>query len=153
HAWWLEDYAFFMALKDAHGGAAWTSWDRGAALRDSVALEQWRERLAHAIERYRVEQFLFYSQFEALRRACAERGIRIMGDLPIYVAHDSADVWSDPNDFKLRPDGRPLVQAGVPPDYFSATGQLWGNPIYDWDAMHADGYSWWIRRLRAAFEL
>ena len=153
HAWWLEDYAFFMALKDAHGGAAWTTWERGAALRDPTALEQWGERLAHAIERYRVEQYLFYSQFESLRRACAERGIRIMGDLPIYVAHDSADVWSDPNDFKLRPDGRPLVQAGVPPDYFSATGQLWGNPIYDWDAMDADGYSWWIRRLRAAFEL
>jgi 4-alpha-glucanotransferase len=116
-------------------------------------LQVWRERLAPSVQRYRVEQYLFYSQFEVLRRASAERGIRLMGDLPIYVAHDSADVWANPMAFKLREDGRPLVQAGVPPDYFSATGQLWGNPIYDWEAMHANGYAWWIRRLRAAFEL
>ncbi len=153
HASWLEDYALFMALKQAHDGAAWTGWDRGAASRDPVALAEWRKRLAVDVQRYRVEQFFFYVQFEGLRRAARERGIRIMGDLPIYVAHDSADVWANPRAFKLREDGRPLVQAGVPPDYFSATGQLWGNPIYDWDAMHADGYTWWIRRLRAAFEL
>ena len=153
HASWLEDYAMFMALKEAHGGIAWTAWEAGAAAREPAAMDEWRRRLAGQIERYRVEQYLFYSQFAALRRACRERGIHIMGDLPIYVAHDSADVWSDRHDFKLRDDGRPVVQAGVPPDYFSATGQLWGNPIYDWDAMHADGYAWWIHRLRAAFEL
>jgi len=151
-AWWLDDYALFMALKDAHGGAAWTTWERGAASRAPAALARSREQLAPAIQRYRIEQYLFYSQFNALRDACRAHGIRIMGDLPIYVAHDSADVWADRGSFKLREDGRPLVQAGVPPDYFSATGQLWGNPIYDWEAMHADGYSWWIRRLRAAFE-
>ena len=149
---WLDDYALFRALKDAHGGAAWTTWERGAALRQPAALARWREQLAPGIQRYRVEQYLFFVQFNALREACRAHGIRIMGDLPIYVAHDSADVWADPHSFKLREDGRPLVQAGVPPDYFSATGQLWGNPIYDWDAMHADGYSWWIRRLRAAFD-
>jgi 4-alpha-glucanotransferase len=151
-AWWLDDYALFMALKDAHGGVAWHTWDPGAAFRDPTALAKWRERLAPSIDRYRIEQYLFYSQFNALRDACRERGVRIMGDLPIYVAHDSADVWADRRSFKLREDGRPLVQAGVPPDYFSATGQLWGNPIYDWEAMRADGFSWWIRRLRAAFE-
>jgi 4-alpha-glucanotransferase len=150
-SWWLDDYAMFMASKDAHGGAAWTEWEPSLAAREASAMTEWRTRLAHAIERYRVEQYFFYSQFDALHRAARSRGIRIMGDLPIYVAHDSADVWANPKSFKLRPDGRPLVQAGVPPDYFSATGQLWGNPIYDWDAMKADGYSWWIRRLRHAF--
>jgi 4-alpha-glucanotransferase len=153
HASWLDDYALFMALKDAHGGVSWISWEHGAASHDATALESWRKRLAPQVERYRIEQYLFYSQFDALRRACTARGIQIMGDLPIYVAHDSADVWADRHDFKLREDGRPLVQAGVPPDYFSATGQLWGNPIYNWDAMHDDGYAWWIRRLRFAFEL
>lgn len=152
HADWLDDYALFMALKGAHGGVAWTDWERGAALRDPSALSTWRDRLAVDIEHYRREQFLFYSQLGALRAAARERGIRLMGDLPIYVAHDSADVWANPEFFKLDPDGRLRAQAGVPPDYFSATGQLWGNPIYDWDALRASGYAWWIRRLRNAFE-
>ena len=150
-SWWLDDYAMFMACKEANAGVAWTAWEPALASREPAAMQAWRTRLAHAIERYRVEQFLFYSQFDALRLAAKDRGIQLMGDLPIYVAHDSADVWANPKAFKLRADGRPLVQAGVPPDYFSATGQLWGNPIYDWDAMKADGYSWWIRRLRHAF--
>ena len=152
-AWWLDDYALFMALKDAHGGHAWVTWEPGASTREPAALDDWRRRLASQVERYRVEQYLFYAQWKGIRRGAAQRGIRIMGDLPIYVAHDSADVWANREGFKLQPDGRPIVQAGVPPDYFSATGQLWGNPIYDWAAMHADGYAWWIRRLRAAFEL
>lgn len=152
-AWWLEDFALFMALKHAHGGAPWTDWEDGAARREPVALDAWRARLADDIERVRREQFLFFTQFEALKAACTARGIRLMGDLPIYVAHDSADVWANPSLFKLDARGRPAVQAGVPPDYFSATGQLWGNPIYDWDALHATGYDWWVRRLRAAFEL
>src|SRR5687767_894138 len=149
---WLEDYALFMALKQAHGGVAWTDWDPGAALRDPAALDAWRTQLAGEVEHYRREQALFFSQFGALKEACRERGIRLMGDVPIYVAHDSADVWVNRRLFKLDDHGRLLVQAGVPPDYFSATGQLWGNPIYDWDAMKADGYAWWIRRLRTAFE-
>ena len=151
HADWLEDYALFMALKHAHGGVAWTAWDAGAARRDPAALEAWRTRLADDIEHVRREQYLFHHQFGALRAACAARGIRLMGDLPIYVAHDSADVWANPTLFKLGAGGHPLVQAGVPPDYFSATGQLWGNPIYDWDALRATNYAWWVKRIRAAF--
>jgi len=151
--WWLEDYALFMALKEEHGGVAWTEWDPGAALRDPPALATWRDRLADSIERYRREQWLFFSQFHALKQASKDRGIDLMGDVPIYVAHDSADVWANPSLFKLDDQGRLLAQAGVPPDYFSATGQLWGNPIYDWEAMRAEGYAWWIRRMRAAFEL
>ncbi len=151
--WWLEDYALFMALKHAHGGRPWTEWDPGAALRDPTALEGWRSRLADSVEHYRREQRFFFTQFHTLKQACSDRGIQLMGDLPIYVAHDSADVWSNPSLFKLDDRGRLLVQAGVPPDYFSATGQLWGNPIYDWSAMRAQGYDWWIRRMRAAFDL
>lgn len=150
---WLEDYALFMALKHAHGGVAWTEWEGGAARRDPAALHDWRMRLANSVEHYRREQYFFFAQFHALKRACTERGIRLMGDLPIYVAHDSADVWSHRGLFKLDAQGRPTVQAGVPPDYFSATGQLWGNPIYDWEALRAQGYDWWIRRMRAAFHL
>ena len=153
HAGWLEDYALFMALKHAHGGVAWTEWDAGAARRDPAALDLWRERLADDIEHVRREQYLFFGQFNALKKACAARNIRLMGDLPIYVAHDSADVWANPKLFKLDKHGRPKVQAGVPPDYFAATGQLWGNPIYDWAALHATGYDWWIRRIRAAFTM
>ena len=151
--WWLEDYALFMALKDAHGGVAWTDWEPGAALRDPAALDQWRSKLAPEIEQYRREQALFFAQFDTLRQGARERGISLMGDVPIYVAHDSADAWANRSLFKLDAEGRPLVQAGVPPDYFSATGQLWGNPIYDWDEMAAQGYAWWIRRMRSAFEL
>ena len=149
---WLEDYALFMALKHAHGGAPWTDWEHGAARRDPGALDDWRTRLASDLEYYRREQYLFFTQFHALKRACTDRGIRLMGDVPIYVAHDSADVWSNPTLFKLDERGHPTVQAGVPPDYFSVTGQLWGNPIYDWDALRAQGYEWWIRRMRAAFQ-
>lgn len=152
-AWWLDDYALFMACKDAHGGVAWPDWAPALARRESGALAEWGTRLAAEVERYKVEQYFFFSQFNALRKAAADRGIRLMGDLPIYVAHDSADVWASPQEFKLTAEGRPLVQAGVPPDYFSATGQLWGNPIYDWDAMARDGFRWWIRRVKSAFEL
>lgn len=150
-SWWLEDYALFMALKDAHVGVAWPDWERGAALRDPAALEGWRTRLADEVEHYRREQALFFRQFRALRAACRDRGVRLMGDVPIYVAHDSADVWANRSLFRLDENGRLLAQAGVPPDYFSATGQLWGNPIYDWDAMREDGYAWWTRRMRSAF--
>jgi 4-alpha-glucanotransferase len=148
---WLEDYALFMALKEAHGGVAWTEWEPGAALREPDALEAWRERLVDQVEHHRRVQWLFFSQFAELRRAAGERGIRLMGDLPIYVAHDSADVWANRSLFKLDERGERVVQAGVPPDYFSATGQLWGNPIYDWDEMRHREYDWWIRRIQAAF--
>ncbi len=148
---WLEDYALFMALKAAHDGVAWTEWEPGAALREPDAIEAWRIRLADRVEHYRREQWLFHSQLAAIKRAAAVRNIRLMGDLPIYVAHDSADVWAHRSLFKLDHLGRLLVQAGVPPDYFSETGQLWGNPIYDWEEMKRRDYDWWIRRVRAAF--
>ena len=150
---WLPDFALFMALKAAHDGAAWVDWPAPLAQRDPTALAEWRQALAHAIERVQHEQFLFHTQFAALRTAARARGIRLMGDLPIYVAHDSADVWANPALFRLDASGRPTVQAGVPPDYFSASGQLWGNPLYDWEHHARTGYGWWIDRLRAAFEL
>jgi 4-alpha-glucanotransferase len=151
HDKWLADYALFIALKNAHGGVAWTAWEPGAALREAAALDAWRGKLASDIETVKREQYFFFAQFAALRRAAADRGIKLMGDLPIYVAHDSADVWANRELFRLAPDGRPLVQAGVPPDYFSATGQLWGNPIYDWEAMAQTGFAWWIERVRHTF--
>jgi 4-alpha-glucanotransferase len=148
---WLPDFALFMALKDAHGGAPWHAWPREYALRDASALANASRRLAGSIARIEAEQFLFATQWRVLREAAAARGVQLMGDVPIYVAHDNADVWTHRHLFRLHPDGRLRVQAGVPPDYFSATGQLWGNPLYDWEAVRADGYAWWIARLRAAF--
>ncbi len=149
HAW-LDDYAVFTALKQAHGGAAWTSWPSALAAREPDALQNFRAAHLREIEQVRMEQYAFFAQFQALKRACAERGIRLMGDLPIYVAHDSADVWANRELFQLDAAGNLRVQAGVPPDYFSETGQLWGNPLYDWDALRAQGYRWWIERMRAA---
>ena len=147
---WLPDYALFMALKEAHGGASWTAWERGAADREPEALRTWREKLRPAIVRCYKEQYVFAGQLRALRTACAAQNIQLMGDVPIFVAHDSADVWANRSLFKLNSDGTLIAQAGVPPDYFSETGQLWGNPLYDWDAMARDGYRWWIERMRAA---
>ncbi len=151
NAWWLEDFALFMALKDAHGGVQWTKWDDGARRRDPVALHHWRDELATEIEHHRRVQHFFFQQWGDVRQHCARVGVQIMGDLPIYVAHDSADVWAEPGYFQLDDMGHTKVQAGVPPDYFSATGQLWGNPIYNWEAMRADGFAWWIKRMRAMF--
>jgi 4-alpha-glucanotransferase len=151
-AHWLPDYALFMALKQAHGGVAWPQWERGAAQRSPEALSTWRTKLAPEIERIYKQQYVFFGQYNALRQACRERGVKLMGDVPIYVAHDSADVWANPSQFQLHADGTLKVQAGVPPDYFSETGQLWGNPLYDWERMQADGYSWWIARMRAGLQ-
>ncbi len=148
---WLEEYALFMALKEAHDNAPWTAWDPGAALREPAALAAWRTKLAPLIARHRIEQYLFFTQLRALRASAAERGVQFIGDLPIYVAHDSADVWANRELFQLHDDGSLRVQAGVPPDYFSETGQLWGNPLYDWSACRATGYAWWIARVRQAF--
>lgn len=153
HASWLDDYALFMALKQEHGGAAWTLWPRPLALREPGALARARERLTAGIAAQKYAQYIFFRQWGRLRAACEERGIRLLGDVPIYVAHDSADVWANPGLFQLDENGNPRVVAGVPPDYFSATGQLWGNPIYRWDAMKRSGYAWWIERLRATLAL
>ena len=124
--------AFFMACKVAHDGAGWNSWETGIAQRRTEAISEWTSRLAGDIDGIKYWQFEFFQQWLDLRAYCGERGIGIIGDIPIYVAHDSVDVWQNPELFCLDEKGNPTKVAGVPPDYFSATGQLWGNPIYDW---------------------
>jgi 4-alpha-glucanotransferase len=149
HASWLDDYALFRALKDAHGGVAWNEWEPALVRRTPAAIERAREHLHEQVEAHMFNQFLFFRQWFALKSYCNERGVSIVGDLPIFVAQDSADVWTNPEQFKLDKNGKPLVVAGVPPDYFSTTGQLWGNPLYNWERMQADGFKWWIERVRA----
>ncbi|MCX7008490.1 MAG: 4-alpha-glucanotransferase [Kiritimatiellaeota bacterium] len=153
HAGWLDDYALFMAIKAAHGGGSWTDWPAEFARRDAAALTAARERWRAEIEDVRIQQFIFDRQWQALRQLARHAGIQIIGDAPIFVAQDSADVWANRELFYLDDHGRPTVVAGVPPDYFSATGQLWGNPLYRWDAHAATGYAWWIARLRRTLEL
>ncbi len=150
---WLDDFALFMALKAENGGKAWPEWPRAIAVREPAALEAARLRLAAAISIHKTTQFFFFEQWKALHALCRERGIRLMGDLPIFVAHDSADVWAHPEIFFLASDGRPSFVAGVPPDYFSATGQLWGNPLYRWDVLARSGYRFWVDRFRGALRL
>ena len=149
---WLDDFALFMALKQRHGYTVWSQWEPAIRRRDPAALASWRETLVEPIAIHKFLQFAFFSQWQDLRDYARSHRIRLMGDLPIYVAHDSADVWVNPQYFELDADGNPTVVAGVPPDYFSATGQLWGNPIYRWPALAQDGYRWWLRRFRAAFD-
>jgi 4-alpha-glucanotransferase len=150
---WLGDYALFMAVKAAHGGeAVWSRWEPDIAARKPAALQEWRARLAEEIEALEFAQYMFFRQWRSLHSYAGERGIRIMGDLPIYVAHDSADVWANPDLFQLDAAGDPAVMSAVPPDYFSATGQLWGNPIYRWDRMKQAGFRWWIDRVSAALK-
>jgi 4-alpha-glucanotransferase len=132
---------------------AWTSWDAAIRRRDPQALSEWSKKLGPELKAYKYWQFEFFQQWERLKAYCQQHGIRFMGDVPIYVAHDSADVWAHPDLFYLDDQGRPTVISGVPPDYFSATGQLWGNPVYRWDVLAANGYKWWIERFRASLAL
>jgi 4-alpha-glucanotransferase len=150
---WLEDFALFMALKEEHGGREWTRWDPPLAAREPAAIDAARRRLAPALHAHRFAQFAFFAQWAKLRAACRARGIALLGDVPIYVAHDSADVWAHRELFRLDARGEPTAIAGVPPDYFSETGQLWGNPLYAWDVHERTGFAWWIERMRAAFAL
>ncbi len=150
---WLDDFALFTALKAYHQGAAWTHWEPGARDRDPKSLARWREQLAEPIAAQKFIQFVFYEQWRELREYARARGVRIMGDLPIYVAHDSADVWAHRQYFHLDAQGNPTAVSGVPPDYFSQTGQLWGNPIYRWDVLAEDGYGWWLDRFRATLKM
>lgn len=152
-AGWLEDYALFRAMKDARGGAAWNRWEREMVRREPAALSAAREGLREEMLAHKFYQFLFFRQWAALKSYCHAKGIKIVGDIPIFVAYDSADVWVNPHLFKLNTDGSPRVVAGVPPDYFSATGQLWGNPLYDWDARKAEVIAWWIERIRSTLHL
>ncbi len=153
HAGWLEDYALFMALHDAHDGREWTTWNPAIARREPSALAAARQQLSEGLRYHRFTQWVFFEEWGELRRAAAQKGIQIVGDIPIFVAHHSADVWAHPELFFLDARGQPTVVAGVPPDYFSKTGQRWGNPLYRWDVLARQGYRWWIERFRAVFEL
>jgi 4-alpha-glucanotransferase len=148
-AGWLDDFALFMALKKRHNHAHWLSWPADLVRREPAALDRARRELADAVGYYKFGQFLFRRQWTAVKRYANDRDIRLMGDVPIFVASDSADVWANPGLFLLDAERRPRVVAGVPPDYFSSTGQLWGNPLYNWEALKRTGYAWWVDRLRA----
>lgn len=153
NAFWLEDYALYMAVKDARGGMSFTLWEEDVRLRREPALEKCRQEYAKEIEFYMFLQFLFAEQWKKLKAYANEQGIEIVGDIPIYVSADSADVWANPRLFQLDEDGIPLAVAGCPPDAFSATGQLWGNPLYDWDYHKETGYEWWMQRISYCYQL
>jgi 4-alpha-glucanotransferase len=153
-AYWLDDFALFMALKNRYmedDGGVWNTWPKEIAQRLPPAVRTWTRRLASEIAVHKFNQFLFFRQWLDLKEYANARGIEIVGDVPIFVAFDSADVWANPELFYLDEDGRPTVVAGVPPDYFSETGQRWGNPLYRWRKMAADGYAWWVKRLQMTF--
>jgi 4-alpha-glucanotransferase len=153
NAGWLDDYALFMASKGVHKDGIWADWEPGIRQREPSALNVWREKLSADVDIHKFAQFEFFRQWGKLKAYCASRGIRVMGDIPIYVAHDSADVWSHPELFRLNEHSKPTAVAGVPPDYFSATGQFWGNPLYRWDVSADSGHRWWIGRFRASLKL
>lgn len=150
---WLDEYTLFMALKDANDGAAWNEWDDALKLRKPEAIAEAKEKYADDIAFYKMLQYLFFKQWTALKAYANEKGIRIIGDVPIYVAMDSADVWANPTQFYLDKDLNPIEVAGCPPDAFSADGQLWGNPLFRWDVMKKDSYSWWTKRISAMAKL
>ena len=150
---WLEEYALFMALKDAHGGVAWFEWEDELRLRKPKALEAARREYADNILFYKMLQYLFYKQWWSLKEYVNGKGIEIVGDVPIYVAGDSADVWANPSQFYLDENLNPIDVAGCPPDAFSADGQLWGNPLFRWDVMKKDNYEWWTKRIKAVSKL
>ncbi|WP_020470492.1 4-alpha-glucanotransferase [Zavarzinella formosa] len=152
---WLDDYALFTAIKEARMGEAWQNWPTEFMRRDqtSAVLEFARQEMADEIQSHQFTQFLFFRQWAALRRFANSKGVRLIGDIPIFVSPDSSDVWGNPKLFQLDGALRPKVVAGVPPDYFSPTGQLWGNPVYDWDAHRETGFAWWVARLRCTLEL
>jgi 4-alpha-glucanotransferase len=153
NAAWLDDYTLFRALRDREGGRAWTEWPEPLRRRDPDALARARETLAPVVARHAFGQFLFDRQWGAVRARANDAGIRVIGDVPIFVAHDSADVWANAHLFDLDEGGQPNAVSGVPPDYFSETGQRWGNPLYRWDAMARDGYAWWRERFRRTLEM
>jgi len=150
---WVDEYAFFMALKDAHGGAGWTQWDAAIARRKPEAMQAWREKLSSDIFSHKFLQFEFHRQWQAVKQYANERQIQIIGDIPIYVAHDSVDVWAYTDNFMIDPETlAPAQMAGVPPDYFSDTGQLWGNPTYNWAVLKERNFNWWLQRLKAILD-
>jgi 4-alpha-glucanotransferase len=150
---WLDDYAVYRSIKDGHEGKEWTKWEKHLRAREEKALYFWRENHAKEIRAHKFFQWFFFRQWLQLAHYANAKGIRIIGDIPIFVAHDSADVWAHPGLFHLDAKGKAKKVAGVPPDYFSETGQLWGNPLYRWDVMARSGYSWWIDRLKSTLQL
>ncbi len=153
NASWLDDYALFMSIKEANGGGAWNEWSEELRRRKKTAMGKARKEHADGILRYSFYQFIFFRQWNKLRAYANERDVKIIGDIPIFIAYDSADAWSNQNLFFLGEDSQPTVVAGVPPDYFSATGQLWGNPLYRWDVHKKTGYAWWLERFRSVLSL
>ena len=153
HSYWLDDYSLYSVIKDQHDQQPWWQWPQPLRNRDKSTLKRLRAENAELLEDYCFEQYVFFSQWGELQQAAHDRGILLLGDLPILIAHDSVDVWAHPEYFKLDAEGHPVVVAGVPPDYFSATGQRWGNPLYDWNRFAENGYSWWIERLRTQLRL
>jgi 4-alpha-glucanotransferase len=150
NASWLDVHSLFMALREAHDLAIWNTWKADIRSRQPEAIKRWTRKLAPEIRCHQYQQYQFFKQWTELKKYCNEHGIKLIGDIPIFVALDSAEVWSHPEMFYLDENGQPTVVAGVPPDYFSETGQLWGNPLYRWDVMARDGYRWWIERFRAS---
>ena len=146
---WLDDYVLFQSLRDAHGGRPWYEWEPALVAGDPTACAHYRDRLADELAYHEFVQYAFECQWQELRAACRQKGILLIGDVPIFVAHDSADVWAHRELYDLDARGQPRFVAGVPPDYFSATGQLWGNPLYRWEAHAGNGYQWWLARLRS----
>lgn len=153
HTAWLDDYALFMAIKEDQQFKGWTDWPKALRDRDSEALENAREAHKQTVDAHCFEQFLFYCQWLGIKEYAHKKGVMLFGDLPIFVAHDSVDVWVHRHIFQLDEYGQPVVVAGVPPDYFSKTGQRWGNPLYDWDVLKQQGYDWWLQRIKAQMEL
>jgi 4-alpha-glucanotransferase len=152
NAYWLEDFALFVALKNHNGGKPWVEWSEDEALRNAEVIKAAQDKHARAIDEHRFRQWVFFSQWLELKKYANAKGIRIIGDIPIFVAHDSSDVWVNQSLFYLEKSGNPTVIAGVPPDYFSPTGQRWGNPLYRWDVNKQSGYQWWIQRIKATLD-
>jgi 4-alpha-glucanotransferase len=151
--YWLNDYSLFMAIKEAHEGASWHTWDEAIARRQPAALEEWQEKLTDEIYYHKYLQFEFFRQWAELKQYANDNGVKIFGDLAIYVAHDSADVWAHPGIFCLDGEtGKPSLMAGVPPDYFSETGQLWGNPVYRWERLQQENFHWWVLRIQSILD-
>ncbi len=153
NSYWLSGYSLFVALKKHFGGKPWQEWSADARNFATASKKDWGDAVRADAERAEIVQFIFFSQWQELRAYARQRGVEIIGDAPIFAALDSSDVWQSPEIFQLDKAGKPLAVAGVPPDYFSATGQLWGNPLYDWRALKKTNYAWWIARLRACFAL
>jgi len=153
HTYWLEDFAMFIAFKDHFNGKIWSEWPQAIRDRNKQAIKKLKDNLKEQIEKEKFLQCVFFKQWHRLKNYCDKKGIRIIGDIPIYVTYDSVDVWTNPSIFKLGQDKKPIYIAGVPPDYFSKTGQLWGNPVFNWDVLQKQAYAWWMKRIEHNLKL